>query len=160
LLTKDPIGFAGGDANLFRYVDSVGKPGIETNQYKYSRNNPINYTDPLGLFAVAAIGTAIEVCLSNPYCAATLGAAIIVTGTAIQQLFKKATTPKNCGGDGNDKNECEDLSRIDTDTCNGITRIRGAQAGAICHASASQRYSECLRYGITGVRTPLATWNN
>lgn len=112
------------------------------------------------MFAIAAIGPAIEACLANPYCAAALGTAIIATGTAIQQLFKNASTSKKCEDDGNDKNECEDLNRIDTDTCNGITRIRGVQAGAICHASASQRYSECLRYGITGVRTPLATWNN
>ncbi len=33
-LTADPIGFAGGDTNLYRYV----------------KNNPINRTDPLGLF--------------------------------------------------------------------------------------------------------------
>jgi len=33
-LTKDPIGFLGGDVNLYRYV----------------RNNPVNYRDPDGLF--------------------------------------------------------------------------------------------------------------
>ena len=34
-LTRDPIGFAGGDANLYRYVG----------------NNPVNYSDPSGLLA-------------------------------------------------------------------------------------------------------------
>jgi len=33
-LTKDPIGFAGGDVNLYRYV----------------QNNPVNWVDPLGLY--------------------------------------------------------------------------------------------------------------
>jgi len=59
-----------------------------------------------------------------------------------------------------DNDECEALPRIDTATCNGIARVRGRRPGAICHASASQRYAECLRNGLSGVRTPLATWNN
>jgi RHS repeat-associated protein len=55
---------------------------------------------------------------------------------------------------------CDKLLDIDTATCNGITRVRGKRAGAICHASAAERYAECLRDGISGVKTPLATWNN
>lgn len=35
-LTKDPIGFAGGDINLYRYV----------------QNNPVNRRDPLGLWYI------------------------------------------------------------------------------------------------------------
>jgi hypothetical protein len=35
-LTKDPIGFAGGDVNLFRYT----------------RNNPINFVNPFGLYGI------------------------------------------------------------------------------------------------------------
>ena len=47
-LTPDPIGLEGG-INLFAYVDSVGKPLVETNLYTYTGNNPINWVDPIGL---------------------------------------------------------------------------------------------------------------
>lgn len=47
-ISRDPIGFKGGDVNLYGYVDSVGKP--QTNLYAYTDNNPIRYTDPYGLF--------------------------------------------------------------------------------------------------------------
>ena len=39
-ITKDPLGFDGGDVNLYAYVG----------------NNPVNYTDPLGLSAPCCDG--------------------------------------------------------------------------------------------------------
>ena len=44
-VSEDPIGFLGGDANLYMYVDSVGKP-MERNFYTYAGNNPLDSTDP------------------------------------------------------------------------------------------------------------------
>jgi RHS repeat-associated protein len=60
-----------------------------------------------------------------------------------------------CGDDN--KQHCEDLLQIDTDTCNAITRKRGAAAGAACHASATERYAACLRGRAL---PPLNTWNS
>lgn len=56
--------------------------------------------------------------------------------------------------------DCEDLNRIDTETCNHIAARRGARAGARCHASASERYSACLRGRPRDWWPPLDTWNN
>ncbi len=97
---------------------------------------------------VGTIGSAIS--------GAELGGAI---GAAGGSAAGNAAGQTYCPNEDDD-DECEELLRKDTDTCNGITRMRGARAGAICHASASQRYAECRRGGIGNVRTRLSTWNN
>ncbi len=133
-VSRDPIGFGGGDVNLFAYV----------------KNNPINYTDPEGLFAIAIP----PILIYGP-------PLIAIAYKIITDIAKNPPkSPSKC--EDNDKdNACEQMYQIDTSTCNGITKVRGSRAGARCHASASQRYAECLRAGGPGgVRTPLDTWNN
>jgi hypothetical protein len=64
----------------------------------------------------------------------------------------------DAAGDTTDRQQqCEDLYRIDTDTCRAIARRRGARAGAACYTSASERYAACLAGRPI---PPLNTWNN
>lgn len=49
-LSRDALGFGGGDVVLYGYVDSVGKPiQFSANLYHYTFNNPLNLKDPSGL---------------------------------------------------------------------------------------------------------------
>ena len=50
---KDPIRFDGDGTNLYGYVDSVGKPSLETNLYSYAFQDPINFIDFNGLWSVS-----------------------------------------------------------------------------------------------------------
>lgn len=80
-ISKDPIGFAGGDANLFGYV----------------LNDPVNFIDPGGLTGLGssigrgvvsgvAVGAAVGIAFGNP--AAGLACGIVVgAGVAASNYF-------------------------------------------------------------------------
>jgi RHS repeat-associated protein len=52
-LSRDPLGESQGLA-LYEYVESVGKPSL--NLYEYANNNPLRFTDVLGLCANSSSG--------------------------------------------------------------------------------------------------------
>ena len=126
----------------------------------------INGLRMLGAGAAAALGAILQSFhnrLGRLPTPSELDAAL--SEQSVQQDSKAATgivtqdgTPSQAE-DSNDKGQCERLYAVDTDTCNGISRIRGKRAGVICHEGASARYAECLQSGLP-VRTPLPIWDN
>lgn len=86
--SKDPILFDGGSPNLYSYVGAVGKvPMIDANLYVYALSDPINFTDPSGLYPdgwpepddSVANGAAIQVATAGLACAAGIAAEPAVT---------------------------------------------------------------------------------
>ncbi len=136
-VSKDPIGFAGGDVNVYGYVDSVGKPLTETNLYLYANANPVTYTDPLGLFPVVP---AIAACLSNPSCARALMAGIAATAVGIQNAIDNLTKEKSKSEQCPSDNRCEEQALIDEGICRNLNN---PSSRARCWASANERYGAC-----------------
>jgi YD repeat-containing protein len=55
-----------------------------------------------------------------------------------------------------DEEECEKKLAQDGDLCVAVAGARYGRRGvAICQSAAMQRYAECLRFGVGGIRTPL-----
>jgi uncharacterized protein RhaS with RHS repeats len=148
------------DPQLKRFisVDPIGLDG-GVNVYGYVNGNPIGYVDPDGLAA--------QVCLVNPAaCAIVIERVVRLCATAANAIAAAIAAgyiveTYDCENDNscpdNDSDDCDKLYATDTSTCNGIARVRGARAGAVCHASASERYAACL----AGRQIPpLNTWNN
>ena len=82
-LSEDPIGFEGGDTNL----------------YVYTKNNPVNLTDPTGLNPLLGAAGA---CLIDPPCA---GAVMIFLAGAWQTICKNPPPPPKNKSDYDD--ECD-----------------------------------------------------
>lgn len=148
------IGIPGQDAAAIYGIAALAnvhipQPPLEINPYAYTVNNPLRWQDPDGQNTVA-VGGGIGFLVGGPP-GAVVGALIGgAAGVGIYYLCKNAV-------DDPKEKRCQDLLDTDTSTCNGITRTRGAAAGAKCHASASQRYAACLRGQPI---PPLDTWNN
>ncbi len=74
-ISEDPIGFAGGDVNLYSYVG----------------NNPVNLVDPLGLTSIPwpiVIAPAIPIVISPAGAAVAIGAAILFWPTTLDDPEK------------------------------------------------------------------------
>jgi hypothetical protein len=58
-----------------------------------------------------------------------------------------------------DENECEELLNKDMINCQIVKATRGSRKAFQCRSVAMERYSECLRGGLSNVRTP-PYWGN
>ena len=65
------------------------------------------------------------------------------------------TVTRDRPGAPSDKPECEDQFAVDNAYCDDLAKKYDKQTGAICGRTAMERYAECLRFGLNGVRTPL-----
>jgi len=138
--TKIYDGNSNGGINMYAYVDSVGKPPFDTNLYTYALNNPIRYTDPLGLQAgVLAAGWGIA--LGEPTPVGEILMAAITTGVLIYELCSEKS---NYG--------CELQYENDLKICRSLS---DPGARSRCYASAMERKNAC---DLEKPLPPLVTW--
>jgi hypothetical protein len=122
------------------------QPPLELNPYAYTANNPLRWIDRTG-FETTAPGTGTwpsggDIWEGIKGGAATAARQCAIIAGALLTAGISGSVP-SCGPDNDgppgckNDNDCEELLRIDTDTCNAIAKRRGAMAGEACHASAS-----------------------
>jgi RHS repeat-associated protein len=167
-------------AELGRYitVDPLGLDGGDFSPYVYAHSQPTRFVDPSGLrvspgfmpgittpTSTISISPGVGVRLSTPSGAQGYGTGdprglYSCSGTwSNGQCYPSLGPPPtrgeldSCSKDNND--ECEKKRELEEGLCEAIAIQWGKQGVAICKTSAFTRYSECLRYGPGGVRTPL-----
>jgi hypothetical protein len=121
---------------------------------------------------IAVVIVAILIVILIPFVIEGM-AAIAVGGTSLAGAIKifvaglltgfagVANAGQGSGGKGGmlcgREAECEAQLKVDDDTCSAIAGPRYGPAGLeICQSSAIVRYGECLRFGVDGIRSPLA----
>jgi RHS repeat-associated protein len=150
-MSKDPVLFNGGQANLYVYVD----------------NDPMNAADPAGTGPLEIAkclldGYSLSECLGDEQKLLCKNWGIACDGDTPLPPGRPAFPPGPSDPgpgmcDRSDERDCEEQFEIDTATCDGIFRRRGAAAARRCTKSAAERYGNCLAGRPIG---PLDTWNN
>jgi RHS repeat-associated protein len=168
----------GHNFNNFRDYDSLNGRFIESdpvglgggvNTYTYTGDNPATESDPAGTQAIPfptyappppPPGPSPTVALPPPSVPASIVASTFacLIGICVPPYLIGVV----CQEAADHVHACEEKFDQDTETCNAVARAeragkRPAGAGARCHASASQRFANCLRGQDPG---PLDTWNN
>jgi RHS repeat-associated protein len=155
------------DPAIGRYVESDPAGLIAgLNTYGYVFGNPIGRFDAQGLDAGA-----ISIPHPGPAIGGSIGEALGLLGRACTKsaiLFMVTGSDRGdaCSDDprkerkecrsGRD-DECQQARERDEDACRALSGTRyGARGIGVCMKSAAERYGECLRFGPSGVRTPLA----
>ena len=161
-------------AHMGRYTqsDPIGLQG-GVNRFGYVEANPVINSDATGLVPGCRLVGFVIVCetstsppvepgvpspprstipnytLAPSNASALCMAAPLLCATAIAMQIA-------CRNDDREQ-ECEQKRTQDENLCAGVARPRyGAVGYAVCMKSAVERYSECLRAGVRGIRTPLA----
>ena len=108
-ISRDPIGFAGGDVNTYGYVG----------------NNPINYTDPLGLLWTGSLGVSgtlggqIFPTLPGVYVSGGMSVGLSSSGQLFVQFQANGMTGAGyfagIGGSASVSHSCEDLPAYSVD---------------------------------------------
>ncbi len=135
-IQKDPILFAGGDANLYGYVGSVGKPSVttDTNLYSYTENDPLNFTDPKGLYPLPGMGGGSCQALATRVLSSCL------TGVATANIIAGApasTCLAGCAAAGPGAGAC-------ATTVGAIFAGPAAAATVGCASNAAEAFQNCM----------------
>ncbi len=100
--------------------------------------------------------------------AATLAAGFLISLIAENRRRSSGSAPQNrrrsssrgqALSNNHDEDECDELLSKDFINCQIVKAIKGARKGAQCRSVAMTRYGECLKGGISSVRTPFY-WGN